>query len=73
MKRIITAIFALSLISVANAAESSPQDPQVIALIKEIQTQQATIVSNQSKIDSRMADVAEALRVARIYSSRGGR
>lgn len=56
-----------------NADPASAQDQQIAAAIKEIQTQQAQIAENQTKIDAKLATVVEAVRVARIYSSRGGR
>lgn len=79
MKRIIrTAIVAMGLLSVpllpaVEPALTAAEQQQVLAVIKEIQTQQATIAENQVKIDEKLAAVAEAIRVARIYSSRGGR
>ncbi|MEY2559322.1 MAG: hypothetical protein QOE34_2747 [Verrucomicrobiota bacterium] len=48
-------------------------DQQMLALVKEVQAQQAMIADNQAKIDAKLVTVAEAVRVARIYSSRGGR
>ena len=72
---IATCLFAL-LIS-APAAEPSKENEreqqQVLALAKEVQGQQAAIADNQTKIDAKMATIAEALRLARIYSSRGGK
>jgi len=56
-----------------HAQSPAPADPQVAALVKELQTQQAQIADNQTKIDAKLATIAEAVRVARIYSSRGGR
>jgi ABC-type transporter MlaC component len=57
-----------------NAADpSTAPDQQVVAAIKEIQAQQAQIADNQAKIDTKLAGIVEAVRVARIYSSRGGR
>ncbi len=56
-----------------NAADPAAQDQQIAAAIKEIQTQQAQIADNQAKIATKLAGVVEAVRVARIYSSRGGR
>jgi hypothetical protein len=79
MKRIVrTAIVGMGLLTVPllPAVEPVPTEAerqQVLAVIKEIQTQQATIAENQAKIDEKLAAVAEAIRVARIYSSRGGR
>ena len=79
MKRIIrTAIVAMGLLTIPllPAVEPVPtaaEQERILVVIKEIQTQQATIAENQAKIDEKLAAVAEAIRVARIYSSRGGR
>jgi hypothetical protein len=51
--------------------ESERDQQQVLALAKELQGQQAAIADNQTKIDAKMAAIAEALRLARIYSTRG--
>ncbi len=74
MKHLV-AISCLSLASLSplRAAEPPPaQDQQVAAALKEIQAQQAQMAENQAKIEAKLAAVAEALRVARIYSSRSG-
>jgi hypothetical protein len=79
MKRIVrTAIVGMGLLTVPllPAVEPVPNEAeqqQILAVMKEIQTQQATIAENRAKIDEKLAAVAEAIRVARIYSSRGGR
>ena len=52
--------------------ENEREQQQLLALAKEVQIQQAAIAENQTKIDAKMAAIAEALRQARIYSSRGG-
>lgn len=75
MKTLLTA-FAIFVVSAATlpAADPTPaQEQQLTAAIKEIQAQQAQIAENQAKIDAKLASVIEAVRVARIYSSRGGR
>ncbi|MBV9009947.1 MAG: hypothetical protein JO354_12400 [Verrucomicrobia bacterium] len=46
---------------------------QLITLIKDVSTQQTQLAANQAKIDEKMATLAEAIRQARIYASRGGR
>lgn len=65
------------LLSAAHAAEptkqSEQEQQQLVALAKEVQAQQAAIAENQTKIDAKMATIAEALRLAKIYASRGGR
>ena len=59
----------------ASAAEPSKESDrdqqQLLTLAKEVQGQQAAIADNQTKIDAKMATIAEALRLARIYSTRG--
>jgi len=76
--KILSAFIAISLLGVAvNAPAAEPpkdlerEQQQVAALAKEVQAQQATIADNQSKIDAKMVAIAEALRQARIYSTRG--
>jgi hypothetical protein len=54
-------------------APTSPSQEQLLALIKEVHDQQTELTANQAKIDEKLAAVAEAIRQARIYSSRGGR
>lgn len=54
------------------AKEAEREQQQLVALTREIQAQQVLIADNQVKIDAKMATVAEALRLAKIYSSRGG-
>ncbi|MBA2242334.1 MAG: hypothetical protein H0W04_05525 [Chthoniobacterales bacterium] len=50
----------------------NPQEQQLAAIVKELQGQQDQIVRNQAKIDAKLVTIAEAVRIARIYSSRGG-
>jgi uncharacterized protein YlxW (UPF0749 family) len=75
--KILSAFIALSLIGVsvnARAAEAAKDlerdQQQVAALAKEVQAQQTTIADNQKKIDEKLAAIAEALRQAKIYSTR---
>jgi len=51
--------------------ESDRDQQQLLAVSKEVQDQVAAIADNQKKIDEKIATIAEALRLARIYSSRG--
>ena len=64
-------LFAATLLissSVAQTPDSKEQ--QLAALIKEAQAQQAQIADNQAKIETQLADLAETIRVARIFSKR---
>lgn len=74
MKRFVAPILfagALSLISSTSAQAPAQKDDQaVLQLVKEVQAQQIEIAANQVKIETKLADVAEAIRIARIYASR---
>ena len=75
MKRLCPAIFvAITLLgllpSPAQTPAPKPEDQEFLTLVKDVQAQQAQIVANQTKIDSKLADLAETIRVARIFSSR---
>ncbi len=52
--------------------ENERDQQQIAALTKEVQTQQVAIAGNQTKINEKVAAIAEALRLAKIYASRGG-
>ena len=52
--------------------QSEDLPPQVLALLNEVQQQQATIVANQDKIDAAIATITEDIRLARIFVSRAG-
>ena len=66
---------ALALLATSIGAQSPapPDQKQVDALIKVVRDQQIQIAENQAKIDAKLVMLGEAIRVARIYSSRGGR
>jgi hypothetical protein len=69
---LVTCLLSLALnASAADPKETEREQQQLVALAKEVQTQQAAIADNQTKIDAKMATIAEALRFARIYSTRG--
>jgi uncharacterized protein YgfB (UPF0149 family) len=76
MKRTISSIalllVALTLSAGSAETSSSKDEEQLKALIQEIQAQQTQIAENQTKVDSKMAEVVEAIRVARIFAGRGG-
>ncbi len=75
MKRHCAAI----LLTLSAALPLSAQAPdardqqQLIALVKEIQAQQAQITDNQGKIESKMAELTETIRVARLFAGKAGK
>jgi ABC-type transporter Mla subunit MlaD len=77
MKRLpaLIAVLSLALLVTAPAADApdvNQQVQQVLAAAKEVRGQQTAIAENMAKIDAKLATIAESLRQARIYSSRGG-
>ena len=70
------AFCALIMLVTAAPAQSPQHDSaheELTALIKEVRAQQAAVAANQAKINEKLATLTETIRVARIYSSRGGR
>jgi hypothetical protein len=59
--------------SIGAQSPAAGDQQQVAAMMKEVQAQQIQIADNQAKIEARLATLGEAIRVARIYGSRGGR
>ena len=66
------AALALAAPSYGQTNAQAQQDQQTLALIRDLQTQQVAIAENQAKIEAKIGNLAEALRLARIYSSRAG-
>ncbi len=69
----LTILFLILLAMFSSAAQTpDPKDDQekLLTLVKEVQAQQSQIAANQTKIDAKLGDLAETLRVARIFSSR---
>lgn len=61
----------LLMVSFSDAQTPGPsQEQALLALIKEIQTQQAQMAENQKQIETKLGDVSETVRVARIYAGR---
>ena len=76
MKRTISCAIAALVLFVASGSAQNPatdNDQRLLALIQQVKAQQAQIASNQEKIDSKLAEVTEAVRLARIYAGRGGK
>ncbi|HEY2124811.1 MAG TPA: hypothetical protein VGG94_05035 [Chthoniobacterales bacterium] len=71
-----TVALALTMLAMTSGSGQTPgnkEDEQLLALVNEVQAQQVRITENQGKIDSKMAEVMEAVRVARIFAGRGGK
>lgn len=77
MKRIIsTAVLASTLLMIMpgfGQTAATKEDETLLALATEVQAQQGRIAENQTKIDAKMAEVMESIRVARIFAGRSGK
>ena len=56
-----------------STAQSDLESPAVAALLRDVQAQQTTLAENQKQIDTKLADIGESLRLARIFVSRSGK
>jgi hypothetical protein len=73
MKRPLVATLFLAVLSLSSMSAQVPaqkEDQTVLQLAKELQAQQVEIAANQTKIEAKLAEVAEAVRIARIFASR---
>lgn len=52
---------------------TNQDDQQLLTVIKDVQSQQARIAENEGKIDAKMTEILEVVRVARIFAGRGGK
>ena len=68
----LSALLAVVLAPPTVRGEGAADEPAVTALLAEVAAQQVVIAENQTKIDAKLAVVAENVRVARIFVSRGG-
>jgi len=69
-------LLCFALFAASSGAQSPPKPDEhhrVQALMKEVQAQQIRLADNQAKIDEKLLTLGEAIRVAKIYASRGGR
>ncbi|PYK32378.1 MAG: hypothetical protein DME57_00100 [Verrucomicrobia bacterium] len=71
MKNSFLALFVAS-VGMIVPARAQDQSAQLFAAVAKLQKQQAELADNQAKLDSKITDAAETLRVARLFMSRGG-
>ena len=74
MKRILLALLlpaTLMVMSYSGAqTPDADQEQRLLLLIKEVQTQQTQMAENQKKIETKLAEIGETVRVARIFAGR---
>lgn len=62
------------LIFAAIVCSGNAQDPAspISQMVNALKKQQTELTDNQNKLDEKIADLAESVRVARLYMSRAG-
>jgi hypothetical protein len=75
MKTFLPAAFIVVLLAAPMAAQApdAQNEQRLLALLKEVQIQQAQMAENQGKIETKLADLAETIRVARIFAGKAGK
>jgi peptidoglycan hydrolase CwlO-like protein len=71
MKELAFSILSCAMIvgfSSSIAQTPMPSD-QLLRLIQEVETQQAQMAANQGKIETKLSEIGETVRVARIFSA----
>jgi uncharacterized protein YgfB (UPF0149 family) len=63
----------LAVTSGSGQTPANKDEQELLTVIADLQAQQGRITENQAKIDAKMAEVMEAIRVARIFAGRGGK
>jgi uncharacterized protein YlxW (UPF0749 family) len=63
-------LFAIFVTSGVAQTPDANQEAKLLALVKDVQTQQAQLAANQAKIEEKIAAVTESVRTARIYTKR---
>jgi hypothetical protein len=75
MKTFLSVAFIVVLLAAPMAAQApdAQNEQRLLALLKEVQIQQAQMAENQGKIEAKLADLTETIRVARIFAGRAGK
>jgi hypothetical protein len=72
-KNFVSLLLAAIVVGLASSTAQTPdanQEVKLLALIKEVQTQQAQMAENQKNIEDKLTEIGETVRVARIYAGR---
>jgi hypothetical protein len=73
MKPILQSIVMSAVLAgVCSTAQANAEDGQLLNLVKELTAKQAQLVDNEGKMEAKVGDLAEAIRVARLFMSRAG-
>ena len=72
-KTSVLALISLSIFA-AMLCSGNAQDPPspILQIVNGLKEQQTQLAANQNKIDEKIADLGEKIRVARLFMSRAG-
>lgn len=75
MKSFLPAAFIALMLAAPMAAQApdAKDQQQLVSLLQEVKTQQAQMADNQAKIEAKMAELAETIRVARLFAGKAGK
>jgi hypothetical protein len=66
-------VLTVTLLGVSASVAQTPDsndEAKLLALIKDVQAQQAQLAANQAKSEEKLTALSEAIRTARIYTKR---
>ena len=64
-------VFGISA-AIVQSAHAQDTSAQAFAIVTALKQQQTEIAENQTKLDEKIADLSEKIRVARLFMSRAG-
>jgi hypothetical protein len=68
---VLTILVCATILGLSSSIAQTPiPAEQLLRLAKEVEIQQAQIAANQGKIESKLVEIGENVRVARIFSAR---
>jgi|GEM_PF-2808711 uncharacterized protein YlxW (UPF0749 family) len=74
MKSIVRLILLAAALAVVSSSAQMPDtaDQQLLNLVQQLTTKQAELTDNEGKIETKVSNLAESVRTARILMSRAG-
>jgi hypothetical protein len=65
-------VLCVVLTATVAASPGRADEPPLLTVVSELKAQQAQISENETKIEAKLTSLADTIRVARIFMSRGG-
>jgi hypothetical protein len=74
MKSIIRMILVTAVLTTVSLSAQTPEnaDQQLLNLVQQLTTKQAELTDNEGKIETKVSNLADSVRTARILMSRAG-